>query len=331
MEKEFVAEKGWIKKERFEEALVFCKMLPGPTSFQMALWIGSTLFGRLGGLLAGLSFIGPTSILLALFAKHYDKLVAISSFREVLNGLQAGALVIICQSLVHLIWPYRYQTSTWGYVVISFCLMQIAPRAEPLIILIGGVLALTLRNSVRSAWALRMPSGALILSIFWVHLKAGALVFGPGLTILSVLQKDVVEKFQWLSRGEFMDAFSLTQSIPGPVTTLSSFIGFQIGGSIGSVAALVGIYLPSVLFILFLLPVIKSWIEGRTWFRTFYQGAFFAVLGCLGASSLQLFSSTLTSVQHQIAFCVLMATQLIFSTPLWVTLLSGSAIEWFIK
>lgn len=282
-------------------------------------------------MLAGLCFIAPTAVLLALFAKYYDQLVQFSSLRHLLDGLKVGALVVICQSIFNLVWSHRYQLSGWFHMGVAFFLMQIASSAEPLIIILGGVTAWAFSFKHPGAWAIRMPSAALILSILWVHMKAGALVFGPGLAILSVLQKEVVEKFQWLSQAEFTDAFSLTQVIPGPVTTLSSFIGFQIAGPVGSLAALLGIYLPSVFFILFLLPLIRQWVEGRDWFQSFYQGAFFAVIGCLSATSVQLFTSTLMSVQHQITFLVLFVVQMVFSTPLWLTLISGSAVEWVLN
>ncbi|NBV50807.1 hypothetical protein EBR78_06270 [bacterium] len=310
MEQEFVTQKKWVSDKAFQQALVLCKMLPGPTSFQMALWIGNSLKGKLGGILAGFSFILPTALLLGLFAKHYDQLMAFSHSDSILSGIRVGVLVIICQTLVSLSKPFLKDVSAWCVVIPSCFLAIVFPGLEPLIIFTGGIL------------------GAVLLSVFWVHFKGGAFVFGPGLTILSTLQYEVVQKFQWLSQKEFLDAFALSQAIPGPVTTLSSFIGYQIAGWPGSLVALFGMYLPGVVFVLFCLPRIAQILEEKLWIKTFYQTAFFSVVGCLGASAVPITLSTLMRREQVVSFALLLVIQVFQKTPVWMTLVLGAVMAW---
>jgi len=331
MEQEFVAQRKWVSERAFERALVLCKMLPGPTSFQMALWIGSTLRGKLGGLLAGISFILPTAFLLGLFAKHYDQLMAFSHSDSILSGIRVGVLVVIVQTLVSLSKPFRWDMSAWCLVLPAFVAANFFPGLEPVIILTGGILGVTLRAAEAPQWALKTSTLSVLLSVFWVHFKGGAFVFGPGLTILSTLQYDVVQKFHWLSQKEFLDAFALSQAIPGPVTTLSSFIGYQIAGFSGSVAALLGIYLPGTVLVLFVLPRIAGILEEKLWIKAFYQTAFFSVVGCLGASAVPIALSTLNKTEHIVSCVLLLGLQLFKRTPVWMTLILGALISWFPK
>lgn len=329
MEQEYVVQRKWVSHQAFEQALVLCKMLPGPTSFQMALWIGNTLRGKWGGILAGISFILPTAILLGLFAKHYDQLMAFTHSDSLLSGIRVGVLVIIVQTLASLSKPFRKDISAWYVVLPALVSAAVLPSLEPLIILAGGIVGITLRAAECPKWALKAPLVPLLLSIFWVHFKGGAFVFGPGLTILSTLQHDVVQKFQWLSQKEFLDAFALSQAIPGPVTTLSSFIGYQIAGLSGSLAALFGMYLPGAVLVLFVLPRFSRLLEEKLWIKPFYQGAFCSVVGCLGASAIPIGISTLNKTEHQVLFVLLLLIQFFKRTPVWMTLSLGALISWF--
>ena len=54
---ELVERAGWVEPERFRRALAVYQALPGPEATEMCIWLGTTVRGRLGGLLAGLGFV----------------------------------------------------------------------------------------------------------------------------------------------------------------------------------------------------------------------------------------------------------------------------------
>jgi len=330
MEQECVVAKKWISRKRFEQSFVICKMLPGPLAYQMALWVGYELRGIAGGILAGVSFVLPAATLLYLFAKFYEVLHSIQSSAWILDGMRIGALVIILQSVGSLFSPYRRKVTAWVYAVLGACLMLLFPRWEPVIILCGGCLSLIL---VRR-WPLfrvRLPAPSVLLALFWTHFKAGAFVFGTGLAIVPVIEREVVGAFHWLSKPEFLDGLAFAQVTPGPVTTLAAFIGYKVAGGLGSFVAAFGIYLPGAVTILALLPLIRKKIEKKTWLADFQMGAVPTVIGCLSTAAFGLLSSALSSATLMWSFGLLLVIQVLFVLPAWVVIVLGSILQPILK
>ena len=59
MHRILVQEKRWICEERFQHALSYCMLLPGPEAQQLAIYLGWLLHRTAGGLTAGLLFVLP--------------------------------------------------------------------------------------------------------------------------------------------------------------------------------------------------------------------------------------------------------------------------------
>ncbi len=286
MEAEICRKRGWISTAEFGDRFVICKLLPGPVAFQMALWLGSHVRGRLGGLVAGVSFLIPGAALILAFATSYE------AFREggfgLIAGMRIGALVVIWDSAVKLFEPYHKRFSAWLWLCAGAGLMYFFPHAEPIIILLGGAAGVLTRHRFKL-----FQSPALCLAVFWLHFKAGAFTFGTGLAILPALQHQVVDTLGWLSAAEFLDAVAFGQITPGPVTLTSTFIGFRAAGYWGALAATLGMYLPGCIIVLGLMPVIYPRVRRAPWLREFCEGAIAVVIGCILVASLDLVHSAL--------------------------------------
>ena len=87
------------------------------------------------------------------------------------------------------------------------------------------------------------------LQLFLVFFKIGLFSFGGGYTVLSLIQKDVVERFQWITTGEFTEIVALSQVTPGPIAINSAtYIGYKVTGTVfGSMFTTFGVVLPSFL------------------------------------------------------------------------------------
>ncbi len=98
-----------------------------------------------------------------------------------------------------------------------------------------------------------------LLEIFFVFMKIGLFTIGGGYAMLPVIQKEVVETKGWMSDAEFLDAISLTNSLPGPMAVNSAtFVGYRTGGIPGAMAAVFGAALPSVAVILLVAAVFQN-------------------------------------------------------------------------
>ena len=86
---------------------------------------------------------------------------------------------------------------------------------------------------------------------FLVFFKIGAFTFGGGWAMISIIEKEVVEKRKWLEKEEFIDALAVSQSLPGILAVnISIFTGNKHAGFKGAIAATLGTVLPSFTMIL---------------------------------------------------------------------------------
>lgn len=89
--------------------------------------------------------------------------------------------------------------------------------------------------------------------LFGSFFKIGAFTFGGGWAMISIIEKEVVDKRKWLERTEFLDLLAVAQSLPGILAVnISVAIGDKLRGARGSTCAALGTILPSFLIILFI-------------------------------------------------------------------------------
>ena len=91
----------------------------------------------------------------------------------------------------------------------------------------------------------------ILFQLFWTFFKISPVTFGGGFAMIPLIEKEVVEKKKWLQSEEITDIFALSQSVPGAVAINSAtFIGHRIGGIKGSIAAMIGVSLPTFLIVM---------------------------------------------------------------------------------
>ncbi len=91
----------------------------------------------------------------------------------------------------------------------------------------------------------------ILLRLFLTFMKIGAFTFGGGWAMISIIQREVVDKHGWISKEEFLDLLAVAQSLPGILAVnISVSVGDRLRGLRGSVVAALGSILPSFLIIL---------------------------------------------------------------------------------
>lgn len=104
----------------------------------------------------------------------------------------------------------------------------------------------------------------LLFQLFFTFFKIGAFTFGGGWAMISIIEKEIVDKHRWLEREEFLDLLAVAQSLPGILAVnISVALGDKLKGRKGSLFAALGTITPSFLIILaiaiFLTPdIIKN-------------------------------------------------------------------------
>lgn len=120
------------------------------------------------------------------------------------------------------------------------------------------------KSEITSTKINKIEGQASLSSLFWVFAKIGAFTFGGGWAMISIMEREIVDKHTWLTREEFLDLLAVAQSLPGILAVnISVAVGDKIRGRIGSICSAMGTIMPSFLMILaiaiFLTPdLIKS-------------------------------------------------------------------------
>lgn len=98
-----------------------------------------------------------------------------------------------------------------------------------------------------------------LAEIFITFFKIGLFTIGGGYAMLPIIQKEIVENKGWMTDDEFLDAISLTNSLPGPLAiNAATFVGYRVQRVRGAFSAALGTAMPSVIIILLIAMVFNN-------------------------------------------------------------------------
>jgi chromate transporter len=266
MEGEFVRRRRWITEADFLDRLGAANLIPGPSSTEVAIFIGQLKRGWRGMILAGSCFIIPAAMIVSLIAWGYVRFGALPRAEGVLYAIKPAVVAIVVQALGKLARTgvkNALVTLIAGLAVVLF-LSGLSPI---LVLAIAGAVAAAsvgMKNRLTAiapfadpkmfaALAAMLATGAAasfgLGRLFLSFLKIGAVIFGSGYVLLPFVQSEFVERLHWLTDKQLLDAVAVGQFTPGPLFTTATFIGFVVGGWAGAAVATVGIFLPGFLLV----------------------------------------------------------------------------------
>ena len=267
LEDEVVEKRKWMTRDHFLDLVGATNLVPGPNSTEMTMHVGYQYAGVAGLFTAGICFIGPAVLLTGILAYLYIEYGELPAIAPFLLGIKPAVLAIIVGAIYKL---GKKALKSWqlGLIGAIVVIANFLGVSEVACILGGGVLGM-LWASAREGKTLRSFAPALLFwfsgavkltttNLFLVFLKVGSVLFGSGYVLVAYLDGELVEKLGWLTKSELLDAIAIGQFTPGPVLSTATFVGYQIQGWQGAIAATVGIFLPSFLFVWILNPLIPK-------------------------------------------------------------------------
>lgn len=166
-----------------------------------------------------------------------------------------------------------------------------------------------------------------LLYIFLTFLKLGATAFGGYMSLIAIVQKQLVEVDKKLKEEDLLDGISLTSVLPGPVAVNTiAYVGYRLRGISGAIVAFIGIIIPS-----FLLVVLLSWLYfsygNIPAVKNIFSGITPAITALIVTVAIGMTRKTV-KVPVQWVICLLAALLLIFIGGFTVTflLLVGSGV-----
>ncbi len=95
MEAEVINVHGWLSAAEFLDIIAVAEMTPGPISINAATFIGYTMAGVTGSLIATLGVITPSLVLLLLLSRVLIKMIQNPRAESFINGLRSALVALI--------------------------------------------------------------------------------------------------------------------------------------------------------------------------------------------------------------------------------------------
>ncbi len=283
---QLVKKRRYLTEEELIELVALCSVLPGPTSTQTIVAVGHRMGGPVLGLLTMVVWALPVLVVMSALSFVYEMLASLRISDEGLRFIGPLAVGFIVVAAFRIGRKVAVDPLTIGLLafgaVTTYFLRQ--PWVFPLVLLLGGLAAVAvsrerdLWRTVRldPPWAYLavfalLALGGVVLTLTWdtrlVHLfesfyRYGYLVFGGGQVVVPVMYDELVEQRMYMTAEEFLTGYGLVQGLPGPMFSFAAYAGGMAGREDGPVVQVlaaaiggVGIFLPGLLLIYFVIPV----------------------------------------------------------------------------
>lgn len=362
-----VKKRGYISEQELIELNALCLVLPGPTSTQTISAIGFKIGGPTLAYLSLLVWIFPATCLM----------IATAFLIEYLQANTEGALgfarFIQPMAIGYIIYASQITIKKMIHTVEAAFLMMIAafvaffynsPFIFPIMLAIGGLITthnynkqpvIKEKSKIKISWRnFILWAGVLIAAAVLGHYtrllpvrlfenfyRNGSLIFGGGQVLVPYLYTEFVEFKNYLTSEEFLTGYAISQSIPGPTFSISSYIGAlsmrdlgATGMITGGLIAAAGIFLPGTFLIFF---VIRFWDELKKYrpVRAALEGINAVSCGMLIAAAYLLFEPLDNNFFNIIAiigtFVLLQFSKIPSPLIIVIGVLAGVSYQWIIK
>ena len=324
--KVLVERRRYITEEELIELNALCQILPGPTSTQTVTAIGFRLGGASLAYLTLLVWMLPAVTLMttaAILVNSYQTKNFSLEFTRFIQPMGVGFISYGAYTIASKV----VKTRTAGLLMVLSAIVTYfisKPAALPIILLFAGVMTafnykkqeIAEKEKVKikwgnfTLWGLVLVAAALLgaftqdrfVLLFENFYRNGSLIFGGGQVLIPFLNTEFVEFKGYLSSEEFLSGLAMVQAVPGPVFSVSSFVGalsvrdLGLGGQIlGGFIAACGIFLPGTFLIFF---VIRFWDSLKRYrvVRASLEGITAASSGMVAAAAFILFQPIENSV-----------------------------------
>jgi chromate transporter len=284
-----VKQRAYISEEELWELNALCNMLPGPSSTQLISAIGFRVGGPNLAYLALIVWILPATLLMIfaaiLISFLQENTPGALNFARFIQPMAIGFIIFAAQKTIG---KMIQTTEAMILVLIStfISFFYSSPYIFPVLLIAGGLSTsikykkqpkLEKDAPLKIEWAnFYLWAGTLALAailgavtknqsilLFENFYRNGSLIFGGGQVLVPYLYTEFVDFKHFLSSEEFLTGYAISQGIPGPTFSISSFVGAlsmrefgTAGFFVGGFIAAAGIFLPGIFLIFF---VIRFW------------------------------------------------------------------------
>jgi chromate transporter len=293
MEREVVAERGWLSKEQMRQVIAICQSLPGPLAIQVGIYIAYLRGGFWGAWIGGWAFILPNFVIVAALGALYVHLGDLKLITAIFYGVSPAVIALILHSCYRLAKLGMEDRLQWLIAAACLVVTVILQAEVALLFIAAGIVGvlyygnLLRRRPPPVAMSVAVlpvlapvASSSTLSKLLLFFLKAGSLTFGSGLVIVPFLEQGLVQQYGWMDERQFLIAVAVGMISPGPVVITATFVGYLVAGFWGALVSTIGIFLPSFIFILVVAPILARHGANPN-VQGFVRGAYAAAIGTI--------------------------------------------------
>ena len=161
-------------------------------------------------------------------------------------------------------------------------------------------------------------------STFSTFFKIGMFTLGGGYAMIPIIEEEVVNKHQWVSKEDMLDLIAIAQSCPGVFAiNISIFIGYKLRKTRGALVTALGTALPSFLIILAIAIFVHQFEDNKV-VAAMFRGIRPAVVALIAVPTFNLAKSAhLNRYTLWIPIVSALAIWLLGVSPIWIIILAG--------
>ena len=353
-----VERKGWLDEETFRAGVALCQFIPGASAMQMAAYVGLKTRGVAGAATSYIAFGLPAFLMIVILSALYRRTNELPITASLFSGLEAIIVAIVAYAAFIFARNYFRRRRDFAVAAIAAALL-ILGFSPFLVILVAAFAGLIIyrdlqpkenakeNGSQESAprsketpktfvpfalissaaglgfillYLFRRDLFSLAASMFWVDLFA----FGGGFASLPLMLNEVVAVRSWMDYQTFMSGIALGQITPGPIVITATFVGYMVQGVEGSIVATMGIFLPSFLILIGMVPYYDQ-LKSSLQFNRAVKAILCSFVGLLGQVAFH-FAANMTLDPAHILMAAAAFILLFKMDILWV-ILGGALIS----
>jgi chromate transporter len=128
----------------------------------------------------------------------------------------------------------------------------------------------------------------MITDLFMAFFKIGSFSFGGGYAMIPLIQKEIVEKHNFMTMQQFGDIIAIAEMTPGPISVnCATFVGYNVAGIPGAFFSTLGVIAPSLLVVLILASIFINFQEDKR-IRSIFLGIRPVVVALIGSAAIAL-------------------------------------------
>lgn len=260
MHEKLVCQERWICANRFQHALDYCVLLPGPEAQQLATYIGWLLHGTRGAIAAGMLFVLPGLCIVSALAWGYWHWGTAPMALAILAGVKPAVVALVVTAAWRMSRRALNQPWTWGLAGAALLASLTGSVPFPLVLVTAGLIGTACHSAparpilddadppsansqalwrcfIRTCFVfIVLWAGAvgaliwavgphdLLLRIAILMTQAALVTFGGAYAVLPYVVDAMVNQGGWISAGQAVDALAFGETTPGPLILVLSFM-----------------------------------------------------------------------------------------------------------